>query len=297
MNIRTYLPILLAVAVMSCEAQNDTITSSLFDMSAADAKVVSGSVNMKSGVVRINSAVSFYDSGGPSGSYSNNENRVLTIYPDVTGARVSFRLDVLDTEYYGGDCTNDYLEIYDGTSTAAPRLDFWCGTETSFWVPFQYVATNSSGALTIRFVSDGSVTRSGWSGALSLLTPTTSYVISSPRAMGVAGNSSFLVYNIIGPTQPPADQGVCISTTNTLPSRTNGASCFTANVNRYGTRVFSQPGLGANVTHHMRAFMTPPGGTTVYTSTVSYMPLSKALPQEFHRGAGVDEFVALDPLN
>lgn len=297
MNKRTIFPLMLAALVMSCEAENDTITSSLFDMSAAQSKVVTGSLNMRSGSVKINSAVSFYDSGGPSGSYSNNENRVLTIYPDVTGGRVSFRLDLLDTEYYGGSCTNDYLEIYDGTSTSAPRLDFWCGTETSFWVPFQYVANNSSGALTIRFVSDGSVTRSGWSGSLSLLTPSTSYVISSARAMGVAGNSSFLVYNVIGPTQAPTDQGVCISTTNTVPSRTNGASCFTATVNRYGTRVFSQPGLGANVTHYMRAFMTPPGGTTVYTSTVSYVPLLKALPQDVFRGADVDEFVPVDPLN
>jgi hypothetical protein len=297
MNIRSILPILLSVAVLSCDAQNDTITSSLFDMSAASARVVTGSLNMKSGSVKINGAVSFYDSGGPSGPYSNNENRVLTIYPDVTGARVSFRLDQLDTEYYGGDCTNDYLEIYDGTSTSAARLDFWCGTETGFWVPFQYVANNSSGALTIRFVSDGSVTRSGWSGVLSLLTPTTSYVISSARAIGTTGNSSYLLYNVIGPTQPPADQGVCISTTNTVPSRTNGASCFTASVNKYGTRVFRQPGLGANLTHYMRAFMTPPGGTTVYTSTVTYVPLFKVLPQEFHRGADIDEFMPLGPLN
>lgn len=297
MNIRTFLPLFLAVAVISCEAQNDTITSSLFDMSAASASTVSGPANMRNGSIQINGSISFYDSGGPFSNYSNNENLVLTIFPATTGSRVSFRLDAIDTEYLGGDCKEDYLEVFDGPTTSSPRLDVWCGVETTFWVPYQYVATNTSGALTIRFRSDGSVTSSGWSGTLLLVTSSTPYSVTLPRARGVTGNSSYIIYNVLGPTQLPTDQGFCISTTNTSPSRTNGASCYTALTNRYGTRSFTQAGLGANQTHYMRAFVTPPGGAILYSSTVTYAPMLKALPDLFNRGGNMDRAISANPLN
>lgn len=279
MNINRFYPLFLAVAVLSCDAQNDTITSSLFDMSEAGATTVSGSVNMRSGSIRIEGAVQFYDSGGPSGNYGNSQNQVLTVYPAREGDRVAMSLEFFSVEFSDG-CTYDTFEIFNGTSTSAPRIDFWCGDGDSFWIPHYFVAANSSGALTIRFKSDGTQTFPGWIANLFPLSSTTAYSVSLPRANGLAGNSSRINYTVLGPSQLPADQGFCISTSNTLPSRTNGANCFTASTNRFGTRVFTQPGFGVNQTHYLRAFITPPGGSTVYTSTVTYVPMAKALPDE-----------------
>jgi hypothetical protein len=296
MNCKSYLPLLLAIVVISCEAENETITSTLFDMSAANSSVVTGSVNMRNGSIRIQSSIAFFDSGGPSSNYANNETLVLTIYPAKSGDRIAMTLNFFNIENSDG-CIYDALEIYNGTSTTAPRIDSWCGTADSFWIPFYFVADNNAGALTLRFKSDGSDTGPGWSANLLPLAPTTGYSISLARATGLTGNSSRLNYTVLGPSLLPTDQGFCISTTNTVPSRTNGANCFTANVNRYGTRVFVQPSLGGTQTHYMRAFVTPPGSSTLYTSTVTYAPLGKALPQEFNRGLIFDEQVQLGPLN
>lgn len=297
MNIRTFLPLFLAVAVISCEAQNDTITSSLFEMSAASASTVSGSVNMRSGSIRIAEPVSFYDSGGPSGNYGNNLNQVLTVYPDRPGERVVLGLQSFDIEDEPG-CPYDVFEIYNGTSTSSPQLESFCGSLSQFFVPFYFVASNSTGALTIRFKSDGSDNLSGWSASLYTLTNSTAYSVALPRALGLPANSSWVYYNVFGPSTLPTDQGFCISTSNSVPSRTNGASCYTANVNRYGTRWFTQPGLGfSNQLHYMRAFVTPPGGATLYTSTVTYSPLSKALPFEFNRLGDFDTATPLRPIN
>lgn len=296
MNRSTFFPLILAALVMSCDAQNDTITSSLFDMSAAGATTVSGSVNMRSGSIRIESTVNFYDSGGFSGNYGNSQNQVLTIYPAREGDRVAMVLNFFSVEFSEG-CTYDVFEIFNGTSTSAPRIDFWCGDGDTFWIPHYFVAANSAGALTIRFKSDGTQSFSGWAASLFPLSSTTGYSISLLRAEGLASNSSRINYTVLGPSQLPTDQGFCISTTNTLPTRTNGASCFTASVNRYGTRVFVQPGLAANQTHYVRAFYTPPGGATVYTSTVTYAPLFKELPDIFERGAEDEGLVPLGPLN
>lgn len=296
MSMKPILLLTLAAMLTACEAENDTITSSLFDMSSGGGSTVTGSVNMRSGSIRIASTVSFFDSGGPSGNYGNNQNLVMTVYPLNSGDRVALALEYFSIENSDG-CTFDVFEVYNGTSTSAPRLDFWCGDGDGFWIPFYFVAANSSGALTIRFKSDGSQTGPGWMASLFPVFQNTSYSVSLPRATGLNGNSSRINYTVLGPSALPADQGFCISTSNTAPSRTNGANCFTATVNRYGTRVFVQPGLGiANQTHYMRAFITPPGGTSTYTNTVTYAPLFKEMPDLSGRGPGYEVTQLLGPL-
>lgn len=290
----TLLILCLAVLV-SCEAENDTLAGALFDQSSGGGSLVSGSLNMRSGSVRVGNAVTFYDSGGPSGNYGNSQNQVLTVYPANDGDRIALSLEYFSIENATG-CTYDSFEVFNGTSTSAPRLDLWCGDGDSFWIPFYFVASNSSGALTIRFKSDGSTTFPGWVAILVSMSSSYPYSITAPRAVGLTGSSSRINYTLFGPSTLPTDQGFCISTTNTLPSRTNGASCFTATVNRYGTRVFSQPAISVNLTHYMRGFYTPPGGTTVYTSTVSYVPMFKELPDLFQRYPIPDEVDELTPI-
>ena len=52
----------------------------------------------------------------------------------------------------------DYLYIYDGTSTNAPQIGSYCGTNS----PGTVTATNGEGALTFRFTSDNGMVDSGW---------------------------------------------------------------------------------------------------------------------------------------
>ncbi len=296
MNIKSILTVILAVAVLSCEAENDTITSTLFDQSVETSSVASGPVNMRNGSVRINGSVSFYDSGGPAGNYSNNENLTLTVYPATTGYRVRLILEVFNIEF-GTDCPYDIFEIFDGTTVNSTRIDIWCGSGDSFWVPHHFVASNSSGALTIRFRSDSSTMEPGWVALLSQVAPTTNYSVILPRAVGLPGNSSMINYTVTGPTQLPTDQGFCISTSSTSPSRTNGADCYTASVNRYGTRVFTLDGIAVNTTHYMRAFYTPPGSASIYSSMVTYSPMSKDIPHLQVRHSDFNSFIPLGLLN
>jgi hypothetical protein len=111
-----------------------------------------------------------YDSGGPSGNYSNNENGVLAICPAVAGYYVSLNFSVLASE-----ASTDYLSIYNGSSVTSPIMaptpisgNLSCSST--------FTSSDSSGCLTIRFVSNGNNTQAGWKanfGCSFTTTPTT----------------------------------------------------------------------------------------------------------------------------
>ncbi len=94
----------------------------------------------------------FYDTGGPSGNYQDQENWTQTIYPPNT----SNRIRAIFNSYSVESCC-DYLRIYDGPNTSSPLL--FNGGSVS---PGNLVSTHPTGALTFRFTTDGSVTSSGW---------------------------------------------------------------------------------------------------------------------------------------
>ncbi|MBI4929184.1 MAG: T9SS type A sorting domain-containing protein [Bacteroidetes bacterium] len=134
-----------------------------------------------------------YDPGG-AGSYANGCSGTTTFYPSVPGNYIQLVFNSFAVE----TCC-DGLYIYDGTSTAAPLI----GQYTTS--PGTVYATNASGALTLYFYSDGSVTYNGFDATLSCLTtlppPGADLVINSqtasPTSVG-AGNSvsvSCYIYN------------------------------------------------------------------------------------------------------
>ena len=100
----------------------------------------------------------FYDSGGPSANYSNNEDFTMTFYPATSGSyiRMTFNEFSVESSY-------DYLYIYDGENTSASLIGSYTGSTS----PGTVTATNSAGALTFRFTSDGSVTYPGWAASIS----------------------------------------------------------------------------------------------------------------------------------
>ncbi|MCF6130284.1 fibronectin type III domain-containing protein [Flavobacterium sp. AS60] len=95
----------------------------------------------------------FVDSGGTTGSYSDNENVTTTICPTTSGDLVT----VTFTSFSMESCC-DSLRIYDGNSTAGTLL----GTYTGTTLPPAFTSSAANGCLTFVFVSDSSVVQSGW---------------------------------------------------------------------------------------------------------------------------------------
>ena len=106
-----------------------------------------------------------YDSGGPDGAYTNNEDQQITIFPESSGQYVSLFFSEFEFE---GCC--DYLTIYDGESTSATVLVPGSNGSSLAGQTFTASETNESGALTITFTSDGSVTYPGWAAEISCTT-------------------------------------------------------------------------------------------------------------------------------
>jgi len=102
----------------------------------------------------------FYDTGGIGGEYSNSENLTMTFMPSMTGGVVKADFIAFETE-----SGYDYLHIYDGDNAMAPQIPGSPFNGTTG--PGMVQATNDLGALTFKFTSDGSVTKSGWHAEIS----------------------------------------------------------------------------------------------------------------------------------
>lgn len=99
----------------------------------------------------------FYDSGGASGNYSNNESYVMT-FKSGTSRKIRVTFTRFETED-----GYDKLKIYDGPTTSSTLL----GTYQGFNSPGTVTSTNSSGALTFVWYSDNSATKAGWEATIS----------------------------------------------------------------------------------------------------------------------------------
>ena len=99
----------------------------------------------------------FVDSGGSDGQYINNENQSITIYPENDDEYVSLFFSEFQFE---GCC--DYLTIYDGETVGSPILVPGSNGTSLLEQTFYASPENETGALTITFTSDGSVTYPGW---------------------------------------------------------------------------------------------------------------------------------------
>lgn len=92
----------------------------------------------------------FYDSGGASANYSNDERELYLIEPaGVVTITLSFQSFSLENNW-------DYIYVYDGNSTTDPLL----GTFTGTTLPSNL--TSTGGSILIEFRSDCSTVGSGW---------------------------------------------------------------------------------------------------------------------------------------
>lgn len=92
----------------------------------------------------------FYDSGGASANYSDDERSIWTIAPaNATSVTISFSSFSLENTW-------DYLFIYDGADINAPLIGYYTGTNNPGTI------TSSGGSLTFEFRSDCATNAGGW---------------------------------------------------------------------------------------------------------------------------------------
>jgi uncharacterized protein (TIGR02145 family) len=137
--------------IVSKPGATDTLTRSNY------IRVIPPVFNMSNDTITTCSG-EFYDSGGEQENYQDFENYTMTFLPATPGMNilVIFNDFITETGY-------DYLKIYDGTDINAPMIGSYHGLNG----PGTIAATNDAGALTFKFTSDLSVTKSGWSATVS----------------------------------------------------------------------------------------------------------------------------------
>ena len=96
----------------------------------------------------------YTDSGGVSGNYEDNASETIVYRPGTKGERVALQLFEIDIEL-----NYDFLSIYDGPNDSEVNL---LKTYTGYHVGEKIISSHPSGALTVKFTSDGSVTKPGW---------------------------------------------------------------------------------------------------------------------------------------
>lgn len=123
----------------------------------------------------------FYDSGGSSGQYSNNEDITTSICPDNAGDVVTATFNAFNTESGW-----DFLEVHDGNNTSATSLGSFSGTS----IPGPFTSTDASGCLTFHFTSDDSGIRDGWDVSITCAAPPSCNNPSSPTISNVTSSSA-----------------------------------------------------------------------------------------------------------
>ncbi|MCU0433104.1 MAG: N-acetylmuramoyl-L-alanine amidase [Bacteroidia bacterium] len=116
----------------------------------------------------------FYDSGGQSSNYGDDERLIWRIAPaNATSVTLNFTSFAVENTW-------DYLYIYDGNSTSAPLIGSYTGSNSPGTI------TSSGGSITLEFRSDCATNGSGW-------TASWTSTLNTPNADNVAPTTSVAV--------------------------------------------------------------------------------------------------------
>lgn len=102
----------------------------------------------------------FTDSGGTTGTYSDNEYWIRTMIPSNPGLKIKVTFTNFSLQL-----NRDYLYIYSGPDDTYGDLTF--GGLTGTTNPGSFTSLNFEGSLTFKFYSDQSVVSSGWNATIS----------------------------------------------------------------------------------------------------------------------------------
>ncbi len=123
-----------------------------------------------------------YDDGDDGGNYTNNGLGALTIYPtDRANDKIFLRFVEFRVEFQAS-CGYDYLEVYDGDDMST-LLGKYCGTS----LPNSVQSTHPTGAVTLLWSSDGSVTDAGFKIDVSVIDPMATVQLGDPNSTTTNG--------------------------------------------------------------------------------------------------------------
>ncbi|TVR38010.1 MAG: hypothetical protein EA392_11300, partial [Cryomorphaceae bacterium] len=126
------------------------------------------------------------DHGDLTGNYGNNANGFTVINPDTPGQAVQLTFTAFQLE-----CCCDFVTVFDGAGTSGTQL--FNGNCTTL----PPVLTSTSGPLTIRLTSDGSVTGAGFAAEISCVTlPCLNPIASVSIADDCANNEFSIVVDL-----------------------------------------------------------------------------------------------------
>ncbi|PKA97766.1 putative secreted protein (Por secretion system target) [Flavobacteriaceae bacterium MAR_2009_75] len=126
----------------------------------------------------------FYDSGGPTNGYLNNEAYTETIIPQNAEDRIRVNFLSFSVE------RNDYLRVYDGPDENSPLL----GEFTGYGIHDQLFSTHETGSLTFSFTSNTYNTYQGWEAEIICEPKPNCTAPSSLEALTVLHNSVELLW-------------------------------------------------------------------------------------------------------
>ncbi|MBU0489588.1 MAG: hypothetical protein KKD31_16720 [Bacteroidetes bacterium] len=119
--------------------------------------------------IRYTCGGTFYDNGGSTGNYTSSQNKYMVFYSD-NGNRI--QADFTSFALYNDGY--DFMEIFDGPSTANPSLGKYYSTNSPG------VVTSTGTSLTFYLYSNSSYASTGWEADLSCTTaPLTDYTMTS----------------------------------------------------------------------------------------------------------------------
>ncbi|HTL80051.1 MAG TPA: N-acetylmuramoyl-L-alanine amidase, partial [Bacteroidia bacterium] len=117
----------------------------------------------------------FYDLGGPTANYSDNERSIWTIAP-ANASSITINFNSFDVEN-----TWDYLFIYDGADINAPLIGYYTGTNSPGTI------TSSGGSLTFEFRSDCATNNTGWSASWNSTQIVSADAVAPTTSVSIAG--------------------------------------------------------------------------------------------------------------
>lgn len=135
----------------------------------------------------------FFDAGGPTANYPNNQDLVMTIHAGSPGAKLRLTFTEFNVESHP-DCSYDYLNVYNGPSMMDPLIGSFCGTN----LPSTITSTSSVGSLTFLFHSDFQHNFPGWAATLQCMGGPMNMIANSFPQNVCEGGSSQLVAMVNG---------------------------------------------------------------------------------------------------
>lgn len=139
-----------------CNGDNITLTAST---SGPDPGNCAQSVNMSNTTTTVTcgSSVCFYDSGGPNGDYSSSSTLTHT-FQSSNNSTITITFVTVDVE-------NSFDEVYVYSGTTASGTPLNDGNLYNGIAGMSF--SSATGAITVKFESDGSVVKSGWQAVVS----------------------------------------------------------------------------------------------------------------------------------